>query len=82
MKQSPETQKERLLHEAEAMIDELLVWEEGHPRPTMSEIEEAILQLRQAWAADGGTAAPSARGKASRSWPDLLSLRAGDALQG
>ncbi len=47
MKRSREAQKERLMREAEAVIEELLVWEEGQPQPTFSEIEREILQLRQ-----------------------------------
>ena len=47
MKRSREAQRERLLREAEAVIDELLAWEEGQPRPTFSEIEVEVLQLRQ-----------------------------------
>jgi uncharacterized protein with PIN domain len=47
MKRSREAQKERLLREAEAVIEELLAWEEGQPQPTFDEIEQEILELRQ-----------------------------------
>jgi hypothetical protein len=44
---SQQEQKENLLHEAEMIIDELLAWEEGHQQPTLGELEQVILQLRQ-----------------------------------
>lgn len=47
MKRSDEERKESLLHEAEAVIEEMLGWEKEHPRPTLSEIEQVVLQLRQ-----------------------------------
>jgi hypothetical protein len=47
MRRSDQERKESLLHEAEAVFDELLGWEKGHPRPTLSEIEGVVLQLRQ-----------------------------------
>ena len=42
-----EQQKERLLKEAEAIIDELLNWEGQTERPNLSAIEGKVLELRQ-----------------------------------
>lgn len=45
--QSKQEQKKALLVEIEAMVDEMLEWEEKNPAPTLTEIEEVVLKLRR-----------------------------------
>jgi hypothetical protein len=40
MQQSREEKRARLMAKAEQLIDEYLVWEESHPRPDLTEIED------------------------------------------
>ena len=47
MKRSGEGQRKALLAEAEAMIEEYLAWSGANEAPTMSEIEEMVLGLRE-----------------------------------
>lgn len=46
--ESPREQRKRaFLAEIEKMVDEMLEWEEEHPTPTLTEIEELALKLRR-----------------------------------
>ena len=47
MRRSKEEKREELLAKAEEVIDEYLAWEDSHPRPDLSEIEEIALVLRK-----------------------------------
>ncbi len=47
MKRSKEEKRERLLAKAEKVVDEYLEWEESHPRPDLTAIEDIALKLRK-----------------------------------
>jgi hypothetical protein len=47
MKETREQRKAGFLQEAEKLYDELLDWEEGTSGPTLTQIEEVILKLRE-----------------------------------
>ena len=47
MRRSRKEMKAELLARAEARIDELLDWAEGNLAPTLTDIEEVVLQLRK-----------------------------------
>lgn len=48
MKRSKEEKRGRLLARAGKVVDEYLEWEESHPRPDLTEIEDIALKLRKA----------------------------------
>lgn len=47
MKRSKEEKRARLLAKMEKLVDEYLVWEESHPRPDLTQIEDIALELRK-----------------------------------
>ena len=47
MKSAREEKKAQLMEEAETLIDELLEWDEQTKAPTLAQIEDVILKLRQ-----------------------------------
>jgi hypothetical protein len=47
MKRSKEEKRRELIAKAEQVVDEYLAWEEGHPQPDLTEIEEMALILRK-----------------------------------
>ena len=47
MESERERIKKALLAEMEGMVDEMLEWEEKHSAPTLVEIEEVVLKVRQ-----------------------------------
>jgi predicted Zn-ribbon and HTH transcriptional regulator len=48
MKRSNEEKQGCLMAEAEKVVDEYLEWEESHPRPDLTAIEDIALKLRKA----------------------------------
>lgn len=47
MKHTHVERKAALLRQAEALIDELLEWEDANQQPTLTEIEDIVLKLRK-----------------------------------
>jgi DNA-directed RNA polymerase subunit RPC12/RpoP len=47
MKRTREEKRAELLQAAEAMIEELLDWEERTERPNLAQVENRVVQLRQ-----------------------------------
>ena len=47
MKLSREQKKAKLMARLEKAVDELLEWEETHKRPTLTQIEDIVLELRK-----------------------------------
>ena len=47
MERSQQEKRVRLLAKAEKLIDEYLAWEESHPRPDLTQIENIALKLRK-----------------------------------
>ena len=47
MKKTKKQLKAELMSEAEGLIDEMLVWDEKNPKPTLTQIENIVLELRK-----------------------------------
>ena len=47
MKRTREQKRAALLAQVGALIDEFLDWEEGAERPNLTEIEDAVLKVRE-----------------------------------
>ena len=52
MKRTREQMRARLMARAEDVVDRLLEWMEDTPEPTLAQIEEAVLDLRQKLSAE------------------------------
>lgn len=47
MKGKQEKLKAEMMAEAEGIIDEMLKWDENNPKPTLTQIEDIVLELRK-----------------------------------
>ena len=47
MKRREEDIRSELIAEAGTLVDELLAWQKGHQEPTLTEMEDIVLELRE-----------------------------------